>query len=732
MKKIILVSNRLPVTIEKSDDNNFAFNQSVGGLATGLSSVSQRYNCVWVGYPGILSNELSGIEKDTISTKLINNYKSYPVFLDSNEFKNYYNGFSNKTIWPLFHYFPYYANFEESSWEYYKIVNKKFFDKVVEIVNEDDIVWIHDYQLMLLPKLIKDRFNNIKIGFFLHIPFPSYEVFRLLPWREEILEGLLGADLVGFHTFSYVRHFLNTVRRVLNYENTFGQITYKNRTIKVDAIPMGIDYNKFASSVNDRKVKKEINTLNKSLKGQKIILSIDRLDYTKGLLSRLEAFDLFLTKFPEYIEKVTFIMVAVPSRTKIDSYNELKNRVNETIGRINGKYSKIGWSPIRYIYRSLNFNVLSALYFLSNVALITPLRDGMNLVAKEYLASKSNKKGVLVLSETAGVAEELGEAITVNPNDKNKIAVALDIALKMGSEEQSERVKPMQERLRRNTVFKWVELFIEKLENVRNLEDKLSVRILDQENKKILINNYKNSKKRLFLLDYDGTLTGFTPKIDDARPDSELYKILDNLIKNSNNKIVIVSGRNKDSLSKFFDKRDITLVAEHGAWIKQSYANNWTPLADLNIEWKKEIMPILEYYVDITPKSFIEDKSLSLVWHYRNSDLDLATIRLKELKGTLVSTVANLNLGIMDGHRVLEVKNLEYDKGKTSHKLIKEDSYDFILAAGDDTTDEDIFDVVTPYDYGYSIKIGLENSKAKFNLKNYNEMRSLLKELGDL
>ena len=211
-----------------------------------------------------------------------------------------------------------------------------------------------------------------------------------------------------------------------------------------------------------------------------------------------------------------------------------------------------------------------------------------------------------------------------------------------------------------------------------------------------------------------------------------MYKILDNLIKNSNNKIVIVSGRNKDSLSKFFDKRDITLVAEHGAWIKQSYANNWTPLADLNIEWKKEIMPILEYYVDITPKSFIEDKSLSLVWHYRNSDLDLATIRLKELKGTLVSTVANLNLGIMDGHRVLEVKNLEYDKGKTSHKLIKEDSYDFILAAGDDTTDEDIFDVVTPYDYGYSIKIGLENSKAKFNLKNYNEMRSLLKELGDL
>ena len=352
---------------------------------------------------------------------------------------------------------------------------------------------------MLLPKLIKDRFNNIKIGFFLHIPFPSYEVFRLLPWREEILEGLLGADLVGFHTFSYVRHFLNTVRRVLNYENTFGQITYKNRTIKVDAIPMGIDYNKFASSVNDRKVKKEINTLNKSLKGQKIILSIDRLDYTKGLLSRLEAFDLFLTKFPEYIEKVTFIMVAVPSRTKIDSYNDFKNRVNETIGRINGKYSKIGWSPIRYIYRSLNFNVLSALYFLSNVALITPLRDGMNLVAKEYLASKSNKKGVLVLSETAGVAEELGEAITVNPNDKNKIAVALDIALKMGSEEQSERVKPMQERLRRNTVFKWVELFIEKLENVRNLEDKLSVRILDQENKKILINNYKNSKETIFV-----------------------------------------------------------------------------------------------------------------------------------------------------------------------------------------------------------------------------------------
>jgi len=304
----------------------------------------------------------------------------------------------------------------------------------------------------------------------------------------------------------------------------------------------------------------------------------------------------------------------------------------------------------------------------------------------------------------------------------------LDTALKMSNEEQSERIKSMQERLRRNTVFHWASLFIEKLENTKSIEEKFSVKIINDTIKNNIISDYKNSEKRLFLLDYDGTLTGFTQKIDDAKPDNELYKILDNLIKDAKNKIVIISGRNMDSLEKFFGKYDLTLVAEHGAWIKY-YKNEWTPILNLSTDWKKEIFPILEYYVDRTPKSFIEDKSLSLAWHYRNSDFELASIRLKELKENLMAIVANLNLGIMDGNKVLEIKNIEINKGKTALQIINSDKYDFILTAGDDTTDEDIFEVVP--DYAYSIKVGLKNSKAKYNLKNFYNFRNLLKNLGD-
>ncbi|HPO50931.1 MAG TPA: trehalose-phosphatase, partial [Spirochaetota bacterium] len=368
------------------------------------------------------------------------------------------------------------------------------------------------------------------------------------------------------------------------------------------------------------------------------------------------------------------------------------------------------------------------LYNLSDIALVTPIRDGMNLVAEEYIASKVNKKGVLILSEMAGAAEELGRAIIVNPNDKDEIADSLNYALEMPLEEQTERIKVMQERIKRNNVFRWASLFIEKLENTKFMEDKFKVNILDAGNKEKLISNYDSSSKRLFLLDYDGTLTGFTQKIDDAKPDKELYSILNNIVKDKRNKVVIISGRNKDSLELFFQKMDITLVAEHGAWIK--FPNEeWSSILNFNTSWKDEIRPILEYYVDRTPKSFIEEKSFSLGWHYRNSDLDLASIRLKELKENLMSVLANLNLGILDGIKVLEVKNLEINKGKTAFKIINSDNYDFILSAGDDTTDEDIFSVV-PED-SYSIKVGLSNSKAKYNLNDFYEVRKLLKDMGD-
>ncbi len=724
MKRIILVSNRLPVTIEK-EGNSFKITPSSGGLATGLSSVSKNYQCLWLGFPGIVSGDMTDQEKKEIEQSLLEKHNCYPVHLDYQEIKNYYNGFSNKTIWPLFHYFQYYTNYENKTWEYYKEVNQKFYEELIKIITQDDIVWIHDYQLMLLPELLKNKFPSIRVGFFLHIPFPSYEIFRQLPWDREILEGILGADFIGFHTFSYVRHFLSSVQQVLGYENTFGQINTGSRIIKVDAIPMGIDYNKFARSSADGNVKREQRIIQKDLRKQKVILSVDRLDYTKGLIERLEAIDLFFTNYPDYIGKVTLIMVAVPSRTKIDSYHSLKNRVDETIGRINGKFSRIGWTPIKYMYRSINFQTLSALYSLADVTLVTPIRDGMNLVAKEYIASITNKKGVLILSEMAGVSEELGEAIIVNPNNKDEIAAALDSALQMPPNEQANRIKSMQERLKRNDIFKWASLFIEKLEATKAIEEKFGSKILTDENKQTILLSYKQSKKRVFILDYDGTLTGFKNKIEDAKPDNELYQLLSNLCKDTRNSVVIISGRTRDNLDKFFSKYPITLVAEHGAWIKD-LNKEWISLVNTNLEWKKDITPILQTYVDRTPKSFIEEKTFSLVWHYRNSDIDLASIRLKELKETLISIVANLNLGILDGKKVLEIKSLDINKGKTALDIINNNSYDFIIAIGDDVTDEDIF-ISMPKD-AHTIKVGIKNSMARHNLRDYKEVRSLLKE----
>jgi trehalose 6-phosphate synthase/phosphatase len=726
MPKLIIASNRLPVTITKKN-NKFDFIQSVGGLATGLSSLSIE-NSIWVGYPGISHEKLTQNEIRYIIENLIGGYGYYPVFIENEDYDLYYNGFCNKTIWPLFHYFPYITDFDKKLWESYIRVNIKFFDEITKIVEHDDIVWVHDYQLMLLPKLIKEKMPWLKVGFFLHIPFPSFELFRLLPWRKELLEGIIYSDLIGFHTYSYYRHFLSSVLRILGHDDTFGQIMHGNQVTKVDVFPMGIDYDRYFYAKNMKSVKKEINIINKIIKRKKIILSIDRLDYTKGILNRLTAFDLFLEKYPQYIEKISMILVVVPSRIDVNIYVNLKNLIDETIGRINGKYSKLDWMPIIYMYKSLDFNQLAALYSLSDIALLTPLRDGMNLIAKEYLASQNYKKGVLIISEMAGVSEELGEALVINPYDFEAIADAIFKALNMSPSEISERIKLMQMRLKKNSVFKWANDFIEKLKQIEKIQKELNTRFFNNDVRMKIIENFYNSKNKLIILDYDGTLKEFKKKPDEAKPDDELLDIIKKLIRIKDTEVVIISGRAKDDLEKWFGNLDINLVAEHGVWIKEN-DKDWRTIINLDFNWKNDIKAILETYVDRTPKTFIEEKDYSLVWHYRNADPEFAEIRAKELKGNLLNIVANLNLGIMEGNKVLEIKNIEVNKGRAAQVFLKQKDYDFIIAIGDDTTDEDVFSILP--EKSYSIKVGLTISKAKYNASSYKEIRELLKMIGN-
>ncbi|MFC1694197.1 bifunctional alpha,alpha-trehalose-phosphate synthase (UDP-forming)/trehalose-phosphatase [Candidatus Latescibacterota bacterium] len=725
MNRLIIVSNRLPVSTIKRGQT-IRLQPSVGGLATGMSSLlNKSYEGMWIGWPGIPLEKVNTAEKRKIMEEL-KEYNCYPMFLSQSDIDSYYSGFCNKTVWPLFHYFTQHAVYSKSLWNAYVHVNELFCDTVMEVVKKGDIVWIHDYHLLLLPRMLRERIPDLDIGFFLHIPFPSFEVFRLLPWRREILEGLLGADLIGFHTFDYVHHFFSSVRNRLGYEHSLGKLTIGSRIIKVDTFPLGIDYNKFAGTVKDSRVKKEIEKIRRKVSKRKIILSVDRLDYTKGILQRLNSYDLFLEKYPKYKEKVMLILVAVPSRTKVEHYRELKREVDELIGRINGKHGMIGWVPIWYLYSSLPFSTLCALYNLSDVALITPLRDGMNLIAKEYIATKTNGRGVLILSEMAGAARELSEAIIVNPNNIEQIADSIKNALTMPAKEQVKHNRVMQKRLQRYDIEKWAEDFIKNLTSLKEYERELFARKLTPDSRRKMINDYRTSKNRLILLDYDGTLRDFEKNPEDAIPDKEVLRLLIKLSGDPRNDLFIISGRDKNTLERWFKHFNIGIVAEHGVWIKEK-GGSWELIEPIVNNWKEDVRPVLERYMDRTPGSLIEEKEYSLVWHYRGANPELASIRARELKEDLVFLTSNLGLGVLEGSKVIEIKNARINKGNAVFKFISRKQFDFILAAGDDHTDEDIFNILS--DQAYTIKVGLPPSRAKFTVESVQEVRALLREM---
>jgi trehalose 6-phosphate synthase/phosphatase len=596
----------------------------------------------------------------------------------------------------------------------------------MKIAETGDDIWIHDYQLMLLPKMLKENRAELEIGFFLHIPWPSFELFRLLPWRKEIIEGLLGADLIGFHTYDYVRHFLSSASRTAGLEHTLNKISIGKRIVKVDAFPMGINYKKYSEAINDTGVKKEIKKTLAEIGKRKIILSIDRLDYTKGIVQRLEAFDLFLSENPKYKGKVTLIMVAVPSRTLVEDYKLLRQKLEQLIGRVNGEHGTIGYMPVWYLYRFLAFNKLTALYNIADVALVTPLRDGMNLIAKEFIATKTKGEGVLILSEMTGAASELGEALIVNANNKEEIAQAIKDALEMPLSEQIERNTLMKERLQRYDISRWSSDFLQALADIKHIQQEFLVRKLSDSTKQKIISDYAKSRKRLLLLDYDGTLVGFRSKPAQAGPDEEILSLLKSLSSDSKNTVVIISGRDKATLEKWLGHLNVAFVAEHGGFIKQK-GKDWQCTQPSISDWKDTIRPILELYSDRTPASFVEEKSFSLVWHYRRADPGLANIRTQELKGALLNLTENLGVGVFEGNKILEVKNHGINKGRASELWISEQSWDFLLAAGDDYTDEEMFAILP--NEAYSIKVGIHVSKARFNVDTVEKIRLLLKEI---
>jgi trehalose 6-phosphate synthase/phosphatase len=726
--RIIIVSNRLPVSVSKTD-GGFAIQASSGGLATGLASFHRNSNGIWIGWPGFTPPDNQG--KNMLRQKLMTEFQCFPVFLSPKEIKRYYDGFSNNTLWPLFHYFPARCSYETADWEIYQAVNRKFAQLVLEVAEPDDLIWIHDYHLLLLPQFIREALPEATIGFFLHIPFPSMEVFRYLPWRNEILQGMLGADLLGFHTYDYSRHFLSSVLRLIGKEHNYGQIINANRIVTVNTFPMGINSAKFTEAVDSPPVTAKLEQLRASLTTEKMLLSVDRLDFTKGIPGRVKAYEQFLEKHPEWHGKITYVMLCVPSRDKIPQYQQLKREVDELVGRINGRFNTPAWTPILYMYRSVPFETLVSLYSHADLALVSPLRDGMNLVAKEYVACQSKaRKGMLILSETAGAAAELGEAILVNPNNIDEITTALSEGLSLSEADKIRAIRVMAKRINDYNIFRWAEDFIEQLLMVKENQKLKQKFLLRGQLFNRLRDQYHQAQHRLFLLDYDGTLVPFASKPESARPDAELSATLSALSRDPRNKIVIISGRDRECLDNWLGGSDVDLVAEHGAWIKETGRKEWqTQIKGEPDAWKGEILPILEKFSERTPGAFIEEKSSALVWHYRKSEPEMGSLKAKELFDALKEHLSGSNLQVLCGNKVVEVKPADIHKGNAVlYYLEKNPDWDFIIGLGDDYTDEDIFAALPEQAWG--IRVGYEPfTKARYYVETPAGARKLLLQL---
>ena len=597
-----------------------------------------------------------------------------------------------------------------------------------KILRPDDLLWVHDYQLMLLPGLVRQRFPEMAIGFFLHIPFPSFEVFRLLPrvWRAELLEGVLGSSLVGFHTHDYTRDFLTSVLRTVGYEHQLGSISLRDRVVKVDTFPMGIDFERFIRAAASPETETRVAKLRARCVGQKVIFSVDRLDYTKGLINRLRGYELFLKNNPQWHGKVVFIISVAPSRIGVESYQAMKLELEQGVGRIVGAFGNVHWTPLIYQYRNLAFEEIVALYRLCDVALITPLRDGMNLVAKEFVASRPDQTGVLVLSEMAGAAKEMGEALIINPFHKEEFAKAIEQALTMPVEDQVRRNQLMQERLRRYDVNRWAEDFVQAMLSTLKTEAARRARSLTGKAQAALVQQYRQAKRRALLLDYDGTLVPFVENPKLARPDAELLELISTLGQDAANDVVIVSGRSRHDLEEWFGTMPVALVAEHGVWLRSKNAN-WRMLKTLTTEWKERVRPILHLYVDRLPGALLEEKEFSLAWHFRRADPEQASLRARELLDDLAGYTRNIDVQVLEGNKVVEVRNTGVNKGTAALEWLGANPPEFILGIGDDWTDEDLFRALPPT--AWSVRVGLANTAARYHLGGHTAVRRVLRDL---
>jgi trehalose 6-phosphate synthase/phosphatase len=718
---LINVSNRLPVTVEGDK-----ITRSSGGLVAALEGLPEdQYKTKWIGWPGAAFPEED--RRQEVERKLEEEHGCVPVFLSEEEATAFYEGFSNSSIWPLLHYLPNYLRYEPVWWDHYQKVNRTFAEKVLETAQEGDMVWVHDYQLMLLPAMLRAAAPTLRVGFFLHTPFPAYEIFRCHPRRRELVAGMLGANRIGFHAFGYLRHFCSTVQRLLGIETDLTHIRTEGYDSALGVYPIGINAPKFEETLDSEEFHHRREEFRLAHENKRLVVSVERMDYTKGILHRLEAIDNFLAG-TDKIDAIRFVFVSVPSREGIEEYQHLVEEVESRVGQLNGKYATLLNSPIHFIHGSIPFVDLCALYALADIALVTPLIDGMNLVAKEFIACQRENAGLLILSEFAGAAEELFNALLVNPYDSAAVAGTLNDALALSTEQKRNRILPMRERVMRYDARHWARSFIKDLVSDPT-SDPRTVEVDIREAREQIKNVLATRKTIALFLDYDGTLREIELDPRAATPNPAIESLLRQLGQQPNVDITIISGRSQEDLGAFFGDYPFRLIAEHGASLRPPGEQEWERLdRNINYAWKEELLAILRLYEQATPGSTIEEKRSSIVWHYRRAEEEFGAWKANQLTEELTALTANHPIKVRHGKKMVEVTAAENNKGAAVARALDQlDHYELALCAGDDLTDESMFELTRPR--LVTVKVGSGITQARFRVSDPAAFRRFLGEM---
>jgi trehalose 6-phosphate synthase/phosphatase len=731
-ERVVVVSNRLPLTLQRRGDE-WSAESSAGGLATALEPVLRRTRGLWIGWPGD-APERPTTERKKLLSRWERAHGYVSVEIPKSVSHRFYHGFANRTLWPLFHQFPSRFEFDAKGWDAYVDANHRFRDAVLERLRSGDLVWVHDYQLMLLPQLLREAIPDVALGFFLHIPFPSSDVFRVLPRRDELLRGLLGADFIAFQTHGDLQHFRSSLLRILGIGSRMDRVEADGRFVRLEVLPIGITPEEFTLPIErDRAVQDSLVELRRRFAGRRILLAVDRLDYTKGIPERLRTFRRLLERRKDFHGKVALVQIAVPSRERIPRYRELRQEVSQLVGEINGDFGTPQWTPVVYIHRPVSRPELVALYVAADVGWVTPLRDGMNLVAKEYVACHRGRDGNLVLSEFAGAAAEMGEAFLVNPYDEERTAEAIERALGLAPEEQRERMSALYHRVLRNNAAAWSERFFENLRDAARMRAQVHAEEPQPLPTEAARSAFSAAGRRLLLLDYDGTLVPFANRPHEVVPPPRLLALLTRLSSRPADRVVLVSGRPRSQLDPWFGSIEgLWLAGEHGAILRRPGSAPWEGLRPtLPVEWKTRVRPVLEHFTDRTPGSFIEEKEYSLVWHYRMSDPEFGEWLANELAATLEEMLAESELCAVRGQKSVEVKLSWANKGEVAAQIRMDVPRPaFELAIGDDRTDEDLFERLP--DDAWTIHVGEGASRARFRLPGPRAVCEFLEGLCDM